>query len=303
MSTFPSVTLVCNGLMLSGAGLALHGNLLQWQKVLNMRKRTWFSCSDKIPLEWYAAIAGTSSAALLAKKHGHVPEDTKQCWVASPYHAQLGRDQVRVMPEGSLPWCEEDALWLCDVLNPLLEEEGMHLLHTGAALLLTCREPIDAQPRSFAMISGKILPNYHPEGKDGGRLMRLISEIQMSLHGRHADCRAGQPEIHGLWLWGESLWPVNPAEGMPPVATRNPFLQAVAEGKNAKVIITEAERMGELVKQGAPLPKKVILAGEGYAVLLTKSLLPRLGKVSWIPKSTQEEAALLDHHLVAIKLK
>ncbi len=285
--------IVSDALVESERSLTLHPELFPWRRALGTYKQQWFSCSDKIPLEWYAVIADVSPAALLARKHDHIPVNTKQCWVASPYSGQLGRDQVRVMPEGSFPWCEEDARWLCDMLNPLLQEEGMHLLHVGAALLLACCEPMHARPSSFARVSGKTLPNRHPEGEDGGRLMRLISEIQMSLHGRHADHRIGQPEIHGLWLWGKSAWPTNPAGSMPPVATRNPFLQAVAEGKNAKVTITEAERIDALLKQEKTLPKKVVLAGEGYAVLLTKSLLPRFGKVSWTAKSTKTESALL----------
>ncbi len=293
VSTSPSVMLVCNGLILSGSGLTLHENLLQRQTMRNMRKRTWFSCSDKTPLEWYAAIVDTSPAALLAKKHGHIPGDTRQCWVASPYHSQLGRDQVRVTSEGLFPWCAEDAIWLCDVLNPLLKEEGMHLLRTGAALLLACCDPMDARPSSFAGVSGKTLPNRHPEGPDGGRLMRLISEIQMRLHNHQPPHRSGQFDIHGLWVWGESVWPANPPGDMPWVATRNLFLQAVVDGKDARMVITEAERMDVLLKQGASFPKKVILAGEGYAALFTKSLLPKRGKMAWIPKSVKAEPELL----------
>ncbi len=285
--------LISDGLIRHDSGLTLHPALLSWQEEVIKRKRTWFACADKTPLEWYAAIVGAPPAALLAAQCSKLPKNTKQCWVASPYSGLIGRDQVRVMPEGSLPWCEKDARWLCETLNPLLNEEGMHLLHVGAALLLACREPMQVRPQSFAMIAGKTLPNQHPEGEDGGRLMRLISEIQMSLHRKHVDHRAGQADIHGLWLWGESLYPVGMSEGVPPVTTRNPFLQAVAEGKDAKIMIAEAERMGELMKQGKTLPKKVVLAGEAYAVLLTKSLLPRFGKVSWTPKSAQGEVALL----------
>jgi len=285
--------IVSDALSEGNKGLTLHPGLFPWHRALEGRTGRWFSGEDKTPLEWYAAIVDAPPAALLAKKHGHIPTGAKQCWVASPYHSQLGRDTVWVIPEGSLPWCEEDARWLCDALNPLLEEEEMHLLHSGAAMLLACGEPMHVRPRSFAMIAGKTLPNHHPEGEDGGRLMRLISEIQMSLHGKHADHRTGQPGIHGLWLWGESAWPANIAESMPSVATRNPFLQAVVEEKDAKMMITEAERMDGLVKQGVPLPKNLVLAGEGYAVLLMKSFMPKFGKVSWIPKSVRAGPELL----------
>jgi len=266
--------------------LTIHPELLPWHKKLLFRRRQWFSCMDKTPLEWYAAALDVVPAALLAAQCNGIAADVKQCWVASPYSAQLGRDQVRVMSEGSFPWCEEDAAWLCGVLNPLLEEEGMHLLHAGAALLLACCEPMDARPQSFAMIAGKILPNQHPEGSDGGRLIRLVSEIQMALHGRQAPQRNGQPDIHGLWFWGGCPWPTRiKYETIRSVTTLNPSLHAVETGKaSSKMVITEAERMGTLMEQEISLPNMVVLTGEAYAVLLTKSLLPKWGKALWIPK-------------------
>jgi len=285
--------LISDGLICSGSELTVHHSLLSRQAEMNRCKKTWFACADKTPLEWYATILNAAPVSLIMSKYGDIPADTKQCWVASPYHAQLGRDQVRVMSEGAFPWCAEDGVWICEALNSLLNEEGMHLLYVGAAMLLACREAMNVHPISFAQISGKILPNRHPEGADGGRLMRLISEIQMTLHGKQASQRSGQPDIHGLWFWGESTWPANAPEGMPSVTTRNPFLQAVTDGKDAKMMITEVERMDELMKQGAPLPKKIVLTGGGHAVLLTKSLLPKFGKASWIPGSAKAESELL----------
>jgi len=70
VSTLPFVVLVCDGLSLSGSGLMLHEELLRWQKALSMRKRAWFLCSDKTPLEWYAAIVDAPPAALLAGNKG-----------------------------------------------------------------------------------------------------------------------------------------------------------------------------------------------------------------------------------------
>jgi len=80
-------------------------------------------------------------------------------------------------------------MWLCGQLNPLLSEEGMSLHQTGAALLFACRDALNANPVSFASISGKGMPNRHHEGADGGRLNRLMSEIQMVLHQHQPDAR------------------------------------------------------------------------------------------------------------------
>ncbi len=291
--------LLASDALLSGDGdaLLLHPALTAYRGELASRKRQWFDCSDKNPLGWYAALCDTDPAALLAEKcasekHTFLPENTRQCWVASPYHALLGRDSVRVMPEDALDWCAVDARWLCDTLNPLLEEEGMCLHALDSALLLTCEQVMDASPVPFAAIAGHLLPNRHPEGADGGRLMRLLSEIQMSLHGKHAGHRMGQPDIHGLWLWGACAWPNSASTSFPSVATRNPFLQAVSDGRNACCIISEAEKLHDLLTGNAMLPKIIVLSGASRAVLLTKSILPRFGKPKWIPASLKSESIL-----------
>jgi len=59
------------------------------------------------------------------------------------------------------------------------------------------------------------------------------------------------------------------------------------------VIIREAERLSELVKGEASLPKWVVLAGAGHAVLLTKPLLPKFGKTAWNPELPRAEVDLL----------
>jgi len=282
--------------------LRLHPTLAVFSGELKSRKRQWFNCADKNPLGWYAALCDTAPAALLAEKCESLPENTRQCWVASPYHALLGRDSVRVMPEGALAWCAADARWLCETLNPLLEDDGMRLHALDAALLLTCEQALDVSPAPFAAIAGHTLPNRHPEGADGGRLMRLLSEIQMSLHGKSPEHRVGQPDIHGLWLWGACAWPNDASASVLSVATRNPFLLAVSDGRDVDCIISEAEKLPDLLAEKASLPKNIVLSGADRAVLLTKSILPRFGKSEWIPKSLQPEAMLRSalHRIILI---
>jgi len=282
--------LICDGLSQSGSELIPHSVLLSWRREIERCNQNWFHCRDKTPLEWYSAIVEASPAALVAAQCGNIQVDIKQCWVASPYHARVGHNAVRVTPEGQFPWTAEDASHLCETLNPLLSDEGMQLIAVGAALLLTCRDSLAAFPPGFGAISGKLLPNRPFKGEDGGRLSRLLSEIQMLLF-QHP-LAGGEPDVSGIWLWGAAEWP-QAQKNRIAVATRNPFLQAIVDGKDAKLVITEVDRLGDLVKQGIPLPKTVVLAGEGYAVLLIKSLVPRFGKVSWKPKLVQGEAVLL----------
>jgi len=286
-----STLIISQALIQHQDGVSLHPDLFSWEKQLSAYRQRWFHCGAKNPLGWYAALCDTSPTALLMQQCDVLPQDMSQCWVASPYHAQLARTSVRVMPEGQFAWEAEDAAELCEILNPLLAEEGMQLFAVGAALLLACREPIEAYPQGFGSISGNLLPDRHHEGEDGGRLNRLLSEIQMFLFQNPLMARhqRGEPEVSGIWLWA----PMHKADSSHTkkiaVATRNPVLHSIVDGKGADVMITEPERMGELMLSGAPLPKRMVLAGEGYAVLLTKSWMPKLGKPEWKPRSLKSE--------------
>lgn len=276
-------------------GVTLHPDLFLWEKQFAVRKQFWFQAEDRTPAEWYAALLGSDVTALLTSHIEALPAGTSQCWSVTPYHGQLMRDSIRVYPEGLFPWCSEDAAWLCNTLNPLLAEEGMALLHLGAALLLTCRDSLDANPTSFATISGKMLPNRHHAGADGGKLNRLLAEIQMLLHQQQPASRqqSGTVAVSGIWLSNPTIWPQSLAAKKLAVATRNPCLSALVEGRNARLVISEAERLAELVKADVPLPKQILLTGEGYALLLKRSLLPTFGSPSWHPKRVKSEAALI----------
>jgi len=284
--------LVTHGLILNQDGLTLHPDLFLCQPLLAKRRQQWFHCTSKNPLALYARILDVEPALLLASR---LPKNTaKQYWIASPYHAQLSRDSVRVMPEGMLPWCEQDAAWACELLNPLLQEDGMQLHSIGSALILACEKSLHAKPAAFADIAGKSLPNRHPNGVDGGRLMRLMSEVQMMFKQSPAIHRrqCGEADVHGLWFWGACE--PNNLETVPAkaVATRDAFLSAMVDGKDANITITEPEQFSELVKDAASLPKQVLLLGECYAVLLKQSLLPKFRDNHWLPKAAKDESEL-----------
>jgi len=219
--------------------------------------------------------------------------DSEQSWVASPYHARMGRDAIRLMPESMLPWCEEDAQDMCALLNPWLKDEGMALEEVGAALRLICNRVWDVQPLDFPFISAGELPNRHPKGRDGGHWMRLQSEIQMVLNQSPLQARRqrGEADIHGLWFWGSSSQKNAHDDQLKtfPVATRHVFLQSLVEAQGAKVILTESEKLALLLHQDGVLPKHVFLLGAGYMIHLEPSIWTRLRPQTWQPHDLKEE--------------
>jgi len=291
------ILIVTDGLVPSSSGYALHPQLDPWQKRLMRCSRSWFDATPRTALEWYGVIQGVNPTKLLLSVAGKtVPNDTHQVWIASPYHAQLARDRILVAPDTMLPWCEEDAVWICDLLNPLLKEEGISLLHHKAALLLVCEKSIDAAPDSFAAISGKELPNRHPEGVDGGRLMRLMAEIQMALNLKPAEHRRapGEADIHGLWIWGGEQFSCDCLGiSLPAVATRDAQLASIVSGKDAGIAISDAEQLPMLTQPDSQLAKQIVITGYGLAVLLKASMFPRFGSRGWQSKTPTPESELI----------
>lgn len=272
-----------------------HPSLQPWQDQLKKRSSKWFDARSITAIEWYAALSQCElSSLLLPALEQKEIDGFSQVWIASPFHARLNRDRLHVLPDTCFSWSESDADWLCDLLNPLLSEEGMKLVQHQASLLLLCRDALDANPLSFAAVSGHTLPNRHPEGVDGGALMRLTAEIQMMLNQHPSEIRkaAGEPEVDGLWLWGGSSIAGASEVDSNAVATRNPLLRSLTDAKDAEVMITEAERLQELLQEGQALPRSVVLAGNNHSLLLTTSILPRFGKPFRAPRSAKEEIEL-----------
>lgn len=287
--------LLTDGLLPSADGYFLHPALTQWQKQLDSCSQCWFESRPGVPLEWYAELAGTDPGSLLARYlGGERLAGFRQFWIASPFHARLMRDRLQVMPDALFVWREADSVWLCELLNPLLAGEGMKLVCRQECLALLCTEPLEAFPFSFASISGQSLPDRHADGRDGGALMRLMTEVQMLLRQQPAPHRrGGEPDVDGLWFWGGTMIAeTSAATHTFAVATRNPLLRAIADGRGARVAISEAEHLPELIKPGEPLPKRVVLAGGDHAVLLKRSVLPKFGKSPWSPKSPKNESTL-----------
>ncbi len=287
----PDIWIVTDGLMHASAADApeLHPALAPWRKALLRRAAQWHACPPRTALEWGALLACGEAAqapawlaSAVAETQGGLPEEAAQCWLAAPFHAMLGRDSVRVMPEGLFDWDEADARALCDLLAPVLAPHGLRLLPCGAAMLAISRAPRDAAPPSFAAIGGGLLPDRHSPGADGGWLMRLMAEIQMYLHMNPLPGRQGRPGVTGVWLWGAC--PASRVSAMPAgmegrrvvgIGTRNPALRALCDGRDARVLVSEADRLAGLVRADARPPALVVLAGAGRALVLRDALWRR----------------------------
>ncbi len=259
--------------------LTLNPALNPWQKQLLSKKQRWRENQPRItPLSWFSDYVGENSpAALLAALATDIPDQRQQFWVVSPYHARLSRSVLRVMPESLLDVSVENVLQIRGLINPLLMEHGMSLHVVGGCLVLACDRVWDVSIEDFACVSGQLLPNRLPPGKDAKDWLRLLTEIQMTLQMSPVVTAQGLP-IHGLWFWGGVLEAraIKPAT-IAAVATRNfclrSLLQLLDKERGASTIVTEACHLPDLINVQAALPKRWLLLGGGKSVTLTPSVV------------------------------
>jgi len=257
----------------------LNPALSAYEKKLLKMKQVWSTASDVTPLAWLARCMQCTPAALLASLADELPQQSKQYWVASPYHARLTRSMLRVMPDSMLDWDTNHAQQMCTILNPLLSSDGLELHVIDDTLLLSCNRSWDVNTVEFAEVSGASLPDKLPKGEDAGHWMRLASEIQMSLHQQPIHNNSGVA-MHGLWFWGKTDAADLSAElslkDMPTIATRNIYLKSVLKTldkeQDATHIVTEAEHLPLLLNPSATQPKDWLLLGAGKSVKLSNSI-------------------------------
>ncbi|MDX8387535.1 MAG: hypothetical protein R8M46_03240 [Ghiorsea sp.] len=248
-------------------------------KLLGMKHSEENFTQPVTPLAWLAKEKHVTSASILALVATNLPQSCKQFWVASPYHARLTRSTLRVMPDILLDRSEALMEKICQAINPFVKEDGLQLFIVGQSLVLASDKVWDVESADFAQVSGGLMPDKLPDGADAGYWMRLLSEIQMTLH-QHQITTDNGLLIHGLWFWGKSeqaqLADVK-LELMEPIATRSlelkSVLQALDKERDATMIVSEAEHLPMLVKPNMPYPKQWLLLGDGKAIKCTQSTL------------------------------
>jgi len=257
--------------------------------------KSWAAIAPMTALEWYGCVAcWKASVSQVLATRIKLDSDMKQVWMATPYSAVVARQTVRVMPSTLLEWSAEDAKWLCELITPLLAEVGFSLHVTGCAMVAACNQPLEATPQGYADIDGEQLPDRFPAGRDGGRLVRLLSEIQMLLVAQPSKRRqeAGKSPIHGLWLWAPGSWPADAQSSWPAVASPDPILTTLADGRDASFAIIAADRINEGMAGWRTIPRRWLLAGGGCVVRLERGALPRVSLHPWRPGKLHDFSAL-----------
>jgi len=169
--------------------------------------------------------------------------------LASPLHYVAGMTNVRLPDGGLLQLTGAEALALAQDFARVFADGGQRLI-VGADGTLCClfERAVDAVMCDPQGVIGRDIGQHLPQGRDGPRLRRLMSEIEMWLFEHPVNrTRAARQElpITGLWLWegGPALLSLPPLPAA--VVGRDVLFSAwshepPAAGQGSLLVISEA---------------------------------------------------------------
>jgi hypothetical protein len=124
-------------------------------------------------------------------------------WQADPVHFAFARDHLLLTPLRDLDDAEADAL--AQEAQPLLQAAGARFHRRGhhGFIAFDRRWSLTALPLVCAL--GESVQTRLPEGDDGIRWRRLLTEVQIAWHHHPVNAAResrGAPQVNGLWLHG-----------------------------------------------------------------------------------------------------
>lgn len=163
------------------------------------------------------AAANTGQVPVAAISHGalsarEAASDSRvDWWLATPVHLDADLTCVRM---GARPLELAEDEWQCvrTEFNHLFGKDGFQLdAATRAGAFLAASDPIDAVTTDPVRILGQNIEPSLPSGIAGPLLRRMMTGIQMWLHGHplnEARAQQGMPTANALWVWGGGQPPV-----------------------------------------------------------------------------------------------
>ncbi len=179
---------------------------------------------------WALAVAGMSPAADLPVA-ATIANRPGQWALATPVHLLAGLEHLHLDPAGlpTLSRSEQDVL--ADSFDGTFGAEGLSLSFEDGAALLRLPAPTVATTHDPEPLAGKEAGAWLPSGRDGARLRKLMTEIQMWLHGHPlaiAREARGEAPVNALWIWGQGDAATPVAAGViPRLASSDAFLRAL----------------------------------------------------------------------------
>ncbi len=162
---------------------------------------------------WTAAPrSGLPLAGITAAFDFDLPQTPADRLRADPVHLRADPSRIMLFDAETVGITAAEADSLLDALNAALGTHGVRFSRGVSPIRWYVELPQiqDAGLRSPRALNGSIVENYLGELRRAGELNRLLTEVQMVLHGAAVnDVRAanGRPPLNSVWFWGTGTPP------------------------------------------------------------------------------------------------
>ena len=158
-----------------------------------------------------------------------LPASTGTWLLATP--ARLVATLTRLRLAATLPPLEPGlAARVAERCNAALGGAGFTLYAAGGELLVQADAALTLESSDPTPLCGLEIGAALPRGTDGPRIARLMTEMQMWLHGQSSGAAAGAVRLpeggNALWLWGGGRVPLAGVARWPELDSADPFLTA-----------------------------------------------------------------------------
>lgn len=154
-----------------------------------------------------------------------LPADAGTWLLATPLHLLATLSDVRLHPAGPLPLDAARAGAIAARVTAGCGDPGFAVHAVGDTLLAHFGDALDVATTDPAPHAGRRVDVQLPRGRDGGRLRRRMTELQMILHA--APAPDGELPINALWLWGGGRSAPTGRASWPAVASDDAFVRAL----------------------------------------------------------------------------
>ncbi|MDR9497661.1 MAG: hypothetical protein RI556_00635 [Hydrogenovibrio sp.] len=160
-------------------------------------------------------------------------------WViVSPVQLVPDRDTLRLFPPENLAIQPQEAEALFEAFNQHFKADGVRLHWLSPTLwLLGMPQAISLQTTPLAQAANQSVDAILPTGNAASHWHSLMNEAQMLFHQQAVNEQrreAGQPEINGIWLWGEGTLGEVRSRPEAAIAGESLYLKALADLSNSQ---------------------------------------------------------------------
>jgi len=212
-------------------------DLFPTQSVINNQPNDFYSTASNLFHQSPGLpIAATKAAALLENFN------ESDFWVKlDPVQMIPDRDTLILIPAKDLEIKEAEAKALIEVFNQHFKQDKVEIEYGSPTdWFLRIKQAVDIKSTPLGEVSYSSIEGKYPTGHAARYWRQLLNEASMLFYTHQVNEQRrelGQPEINGIWLWGEGKLDTSELKARPDakIWSSNTYLKGMANATQAQV--------------------------------------------------------------------